>query len=80
MTEKPTDLHNLADKIDKLLNKTDGVEPHIFNDGEVRDLQRVLAFVQRLDALGWWGKWAFYLIVTAGAIIANWERLLAWFK
>lgn len=70
-----TDVNDLAKKIDKLLTKVDGVEPHIFNESEVRDLHRVLAFVQRVDALGWWGKWLFYIIVTLGAIIANWERL-----
>lgn len=75
-----TDINALAKKIDRLLEKSNGVEPHIFNENEVEDLQRVLAFVKRLDALGWWGKWAFYLIITLGAIIANWERIVGMFK
>lgn len=75
-----TNINDLASKIDRLLEKSDGVEPHIFNEDEVQDLQRVLSFVKRLDALGWWGRWLFYLIVTAGAIIANWDRISTWFK
>jgi len=75
-----TNIEVLAKKIDRLLEKSGGVEPHIFNESEVADLQRVLAFIRRLDALGWWGKYAFYLIVALGAIIANWERLVGFFK
>lgn len=75
-----SDARNLADKIDELLAQQAGQTPHIFDEDEVKDLQRVLVFVKRVDALGWWGKWAFYLIVTAGAIIANWERLTGIFK
>ena len=75
-----TDISALAKKIDRLLDKSNGVEPHIFDESEVQDLQRVLAFVKRLDALGWWGKYAFYLIVALGALLANWERISSWFK
>ncbi|MGB0854612.1 MAG: hypothetical protein ACPGSI_15060 [Pikeienuella sp.] len=75
-----SDLNDLSNKIDRLLEKSDGVEPHIFNEAEVKDLQRVLIFVNRIDALGWWGRWAFYLVVTAGAIIANWDRIRGFFK
>ena len=49
MTEKPTDLHSLAEKIDKLLVRADGTEPHIFDPGEVKDIQRILLFFKRLD-------------------------------
>lgn len=75
-----SDARNLAEKIDELLARSNGQAPHIFDEDEVKDLQRVLVFVKRVDALGWWGKWAFYLIVTLGAIIANWERLIGFFK
>ena len=70
----------LSEKIDRLLEKSDGIEPHIFNANEVKDLQRVLIFVKRLDALGWWGKWVFYTVVAIGAVLANWERLISYFK
>ncbi len=75
-----SDAATLAAKIDRLLERSNGTAPHLFDEREVEDLQRVLAFVRRVDALGWWGKWAFYLVVTAGAVIANWERLTGFFR
>lgn len=80
MPEKGTDLHDLAEKLSVLLGKDGTPEPYVFSDDEVRDLKRVMTFVQRLDALGWWGKWAFYLVVTAGAVLVNWQRIVGIFK
>jgi len=75
-----TDVHELASKIDKLLEKTDGKDVHIFTSEEVNDLQRVLQFVRRMDALGFWGRWVFYFVVSTGAILVNWERVTGWLR
>ena len=75
-----TDISALAKKIDRLLQQSDGVEPHIFDASEVADLQRVLAFVRRIDALGWWGKWLFYAMVAIGTVFTNWDRILGVFR
>lgn len=73
-----TDVAALAKKIDRLLEKSE--EPYAFDADEVKDLQRVLVFVKRVDALGWWGKWIIYATVTGGAVLINWDRLVEFFK
>lgn len=74
------ELQKLADKLDKVLEREEVEEIHIFTPDEVKEIQRVLLFVRRIDALGWWGKWLFYIVVTAGAIIANWERIISFLQ
>ena len=75
-----TDVAELAKKIDRLLAKSNGVEPHIFDEGEVKDLLRVLAFTRRIEAVGWFGKYLFLLIVAIGTLLANWDRMMEIFK
>lgn len=74
------DLQQLADKLDQLIDREGIEEIHVFTKSEVIEIQRVLVFVRRIDALGWWGKWLFYIVVTTGAIIANWERIVSFLK
>lgn len=71
-------MRELIEKLDHVLEKDDVASVHIFDPDEVAELQRVIAFVRRVDALGWWGKWLFYILAGAAAIIANWERLMQW--
>lgn len=69
----------LAEKIARALEDADEAEPYIFKKDEVRELQRVILFVRRLDGLKYFSKYALWVVVTAGAVIGNWERIRTWF-
>lgn len=77
---KPDEIAELARKLDKLLEKNNGAEPHIFDDDEVAKIQRLMLFLDRVESLGFFAKYAFYGLLTCGAIIANWERISSWWK
>lgn len=77
---KVNEYADLAKKLDRLLEKADGVEPHIFNESEVKDLMRLIVFIRRWDALGWWGKWMLGFFVGIGMLLVNWERILKTLK
>lgn len=68
-------LRQLADKLDKLLDRHDIEDIHVFSPEEVAEIQRVLVFVRRLDALAWWAKWAFWLAGIGGTAWVNRERM-----
>ena len=69
---------DLAEKLARALAEAENEDPHIFDRSEVETLQSVIAFVEKLRALRWFGRGAFYVVVTAGTIIINWERLKEW--
>ena len=52
----------------------------LFRNHDVEEVQRVFVFFRRFDALRWWMKWLFYLVVTAGAVLANWERIMSYIR
>lgn len=80
MTGKMTDQGKLAEKIAKALAESeDHGEPYVFDRNEVETLQAVIAFVEKLKALRFFGKWAMYLVVAVGTIIVNWERIKVFF-
>lgn len=81
MTEKSTSHGKLAEKLAKFLEQAgDDGEPYVFDRGEVETLQAVIAFVDKLRALKFFGKWAMYLVVAIGTIIVNWERIKVFFS
>lgn len=81
MIGKITDQGQLAEKIAKLLAENEkGSEPHIFDKDEVETLQAVIAFVDKLRDLRWFGKWAMYFVVAVGTVIVNWERIKVFFS
>lgn len=47
-----TDVAALTKKIDRLLERNNGTEPHIFDDDEVKELERLIALRKRLNDLG----------------------------
>jgi hypothetical protein len=66
----------LAAKIAKVLTELDGEpDPYNFTPDEVEKLQAVIAFVDKLKALRWFGKWMMWAVVAAGTVIVNWERI-----
>lgn len=69
----------LAERLAEALAAAENNEPYIFSREEVKTLQSVIAFVEKLKALRWFGKWIMYLVVAAGTIIINWERIKEWF-
>jgi len=77
--EHATDQGKLAEKIAKVLAELDNSEPYAFTSAEVEKLQAVIAFVDKLRALRWFGKWAMWLVVAAGTVIVNWERIVLFF-
>lgn len=80
MTGKVTDQGKLAEKIAKALAESEGHgEPYVFDPDEVETLQAVIAFVEKLRALKFFGKWAMYIVVAVGTIIVNWERIKVFF-
>lgn len=68
----------LARKLARALETAGTDEPYVFTRDEVRTLQAVIAFVERLRALRWFSKWAMYLVVAGGTILINWDRLRDW--
>ena len=80
MNDKTTDHGKLAEKIAKFLaegSQPDG--PYVFDSNEIETLQAVIAFVEKLKALRFFGKWAMYIVVAVGTIIVNWERIKLFF-
>ena len=55
-------------------------EPHVFTKQEVSEIQALLDLYRKLDTLKWFGKWALYLLVSAGLIISNLDRIKEFFK
>ena len=74
------EIQALTQKLDRLLAKNGGTEPHIFDDEEVAKIKRLMLFLDRIESLGFLAKYAFYLLLGAGAILANWERLSSWWR
>ena len=77
--EHATDQGKLAEKIAKVLSAMEDEEPYVFTADEVEKLQAVIAFVDKMRALRWFGKWAMWLVVAAGTILVNWERIVLFF-
>ena len=76
MTGNTTDQAKLAEKIAKLLaDDGDESKPHIFDDDEVKTLQAVIAFVNKLQALKWFGNWVMWLVVALGTLIMQWDTI-----
>lgn len=67
-----------AEKLAHALAKVEHEEPYVFTTSEVQTLQNVIAFVEKLKALRWFGKWAMYAVVAGGTIVINWERIKEW--
>lgn len=81
MTDKSTSHGKLAEKLAKFLEEAGSPDdPHVFDKDEVETLQAVIAFVDKLRALKFFGKWAMYLVVAVGTIIVNWERIKVFFS
>ena len=78
MTGEKTNVGILAEKLAHALAKVEAEEPYVFSRSEVETLQSVIAFVEKLKALRWFGKWAMYLVVAGGTIVINWERIKGW--
>ena len=80
MTDKMTEQGKLAEKIAKLLADDSAPSgPHIFDSGEVETLQAVIAFVEKLKALRFFGKYLMWAVIAAGTLIVNWERVKIFF-
>jgi len=82
MTDKNTSSGQLAEKLAQVLaeiNDKDS-EPYIFSSEEVDKLQSVIAFVDKLRALRWFGKHALTIVVIIGTVIVNWERIKLFFS
>lgn len=80
--EKSTDQGKLVEKLAKALAaiEDDEAEPYVFSASEVEKLQAVIAFVDKMRALKWFGKWAMWFVVAAGTVIVNWERIKIFFS
>lgn len=79
MTTTP-EINKLAEKLAKALATAENEEPYIFNRTEVEVLKSLIAFVDKLKALRWFGQMLLYFIIAAGTIIINWERISEWWK
>lgn len=80
MTDKMTEQVRLAEKIAKLLADDSGPSgPHIFDSGEIETLQAVIAFVEKLKALRFFGRYFLWGAIAVGTLIANLERIKVFF-
>lgn len=69
----------LAEKLARALASIEDEEPYVFTSKEVEKIQALIAFVDKLIALKWFGKWVLWLVIAAGSIIVNWERIISFF-
>ena len=66
----------LLDKLKQLMSgEKSEAGPHIFNEKQVEKLLAVIAFMEKLDALRFFGKYLMWLVVALGTLIVNWERI-----
>lgn len=77
--EHATKEGRLAEKLARALAAMEDDEPYVFTSEEVEKLQAVIAFVDRMRTLKWFGKWVLWLVVAAGSVIINWERIVTFF-
>jgi hypothetical protein len=74
------DVNALAKAIEKALKASGETDPHVFTKDEVATLQKVIAFVEKLQALKWFGQILLWCAVTVGTVIVNWERIKGFFQ
>ena len=80
MTDKMTEQVKLAEKIAKILADDSGPSgPHIFDSGEVETLQAVIAFIEKLKALRFFGRYVLWAVIAVGALLGNWDRIKIFF-
>jgi hypothetical protein len=80
MSDKITKQGKLAERIAKLLAEgAEGDDPYVFDKSEIESLQAVIAFVEKLRALRWFGKYLMWAVIAAGTMIVNWERIKIFF-
>ena len=76
--EKQNNIGVLAEKLAHALAKVEDEDPYVFDSEEVKVLQSVITFVERLRALRWFGKLLMYIVVAVGTLIVNWDRVKEW--
>lgn len=74
------DVNALAKALEKALEASGETDPYVFTKDEVQTLQNVIAFVEKLHALKWFGKILLWCAVTVGTLIVNWERIKGIFQ
>lgn len=77
--ENVTPEGKLAAKIAQALSKIEDDEPYIFTANEVEKIQALIAFVDHMRSLKWFGKIMLWFVVAAGSVIVNWERIVIFF-
>lgn len=74
------DMDALARALEKALANDDSGEPYVFSKDEVSTLLSLIAFVEKLKALKWFGKIILWIAITLGTLIVNWERIKGFFQ
>lgn len=75
-----TDAQALAKALEKALDASGDTAPYVFSEDEVTTLLKVVAFVEKLAALKWFGQILLWCAVTVGTVILNWERIKGFFQ
>lgn len=74
------DVQALARALENALEASGETEPYVFSKDEVTTLLKVIAFVEKLAALKWFGQILLWCAVTVGTVILNWERIKGFFQ
>jgi len=72
---------DLARRMDALLSHMEEAPQRPFSQEEIDEARLALAtfrrIVARLETLGWFGKWALWIMGTAVVIMSQWDALRA---
>jgi hypothetical protein len=69
-------LKELSEKLGELLEQNEDMT--VFDEHEVITLRKMITIMKRFEALGWFGQKAFYIIVSLGILITNWDKIIAY--
>lgn len=72
------EISNLRAKLEKALAENEN--RHSFDADDVVKIKRLMRALDLFDALGFFSKYAFYSLLAAGAILANLDRIVEWWK
>lgn len=73
-------VEELARLLEKVMSKDENGEPYVFSRDEVSTLLSLIAFVEKLKALKWFGKIILWTAIALGSLIVNWERIKGFFQ
>lgn len=73
-------VEELTRLLEKVMSKDENGEPYVFSRDEVSTLLSLIAFVEKLKALKWFGKIILWTAIALGSLIVNWERIKGFFQ